>query len=132
MRSKSLTPLGETEMEILHLLWEMKRATVTDVQKRLLKRRKVAYTTVQTVLRNLSRKGYLTYEKDGATHVFAPARPADEVRHSLLKSLLTKVFNDSPAAMVQALVTFEDMSDDEIDELRRMIELMEAPDDDLP
>src|SRR5690606_15417664 len=103
---------------------------VTDVQERLLKRRKVAYTTVQTVMRNLTRKGYLTYEKDGATHVFEPARPAEEVRHSLLKSVLTKVFNDSPAAMVQTLVAFEEMSDEEIEEVRRMIDQMEAADDD--
>lgn len=129
MRSKSLTALGETEMEILHLVWEMQHATVGEVQERLLKRRKVAYTTVQTVLRNLTRKGYLQYEKDGVTHVYTPARPAEEVRHSLLKSLLTKVFNNSPAAMVQTLVGFEEMSEGEIEEVRRMIDQMEAPDD---
>lgn len=117
-------------MEILHLVWELKHATVADVQERLLQRREVAYTTVQTVLRNLTRKGYLTYEKDGATYVYAPARPAEEVQHSLLKSLLTKVFKDSPTAMVQTLVRFEALSDDEVDELRRMIDQMEAPDDD--
>ena len=130
MRSKSLTPLGETEMEVLHLVWDLGEATVADVQEQLLLRREVAYTTVQTVMRNLNRKGYLTYTKDGATYVYAPARDPEEVQHSLLKSLLTKVFKNSPAAMMQTLVKYEDLSGAEKDELKKMIDEMEGADDD--
>lgn len=130
MRKKSLTSLGETEMEVLHLVWDLGEATVADVQERMLQRRDVAYTTVQTVLRNLTKKGYLTYTKDGVTYVYAPARPAEEVQHSLLRSLMTKVFKGSPAAMVQTLVKFEALSDDERDELRRLIDQLDDPDTD--
>ena len=46
-------------MEILHHAWELGEATVTDVQERILNERKVAYTTVMTIMKNLNDKGYL-------------------------------------------------------------------------
>ena len=122
MRKKSLTHLGETEMEVLHLVWDLQNATVADVHERLLERREVAYTTVLTVLRNLARKGYLTYEKDGVAHVYSPARPAEEVQHSLLQSLISKVFKDSPRALVQTLVKYEALSEADRAELRTLID----------
>src|SRR5690606_35482846 len=100
MKRKSLTPLGETEMEVLHHVWDLRRATVADVQARIRVERPVAYTTVMTVMKNLADKGYLEYEKEGNQYVYAPARRAEEVQHSLLNSLMEKVFRGSPAALV--------------------------------
>jgi len=54
---KSITPLGETEMEVLHHVWDLQDATVADVHERILSDRKVAYTTVMTVMKNLKKKG---------------------------------------------------------------------------
>lgn len=128
MRRKSLTPLGETEMEVLHHVWDLGQATVADVQDRILQSRTVAYTTVMTVMKNLADKGYLGYEKQGNQYVYTPARQAEEVQHSLLNSLLTKVFKGSPTALVQTLVRYEQLSDDERDEIRQIIESMDEPD----
>lgn len=122
---KSLTPLGETEMEILHLVWEMGEATVKNVQSRILVKRKVAYTTVMTVMKNLAEKGYLTYRKDGVTYVYRAARKPEKVQHSLLHGLLDKVFKGSPQALVQTLVKNERLSDEERAEIRRIIDQME-------
>ncbi len=122
MKKKSLTPLGETEMEVLHHVWDLGRATVADVQARILHSRKVAYTTVMTVMKKLADKGYLQFEKDGATYIYSAARPPEEVQHSLLSSVLTKVFRGSPAALVQTLVQHESLSDAERAEILKMIE----------
>jgi len=122
MRSKSLTPLGETEMEVLHLVWEMDNATVAEVHTRLLQERQVAYTTIMTVMKNLANKGYLTYVKEGLSYRYSPARQPDEVQHSLLKSVLDKVFKGSPLALVQNLVQQESLSESELDELKSLID----------
>lgn len=122
MKRKSLTPLGETEMEVLHHVWDLRRATVADVQARIRAERPVAYTTVMTVMKNLADKGYLEYEKEGNQYVYAPARRAEEVQHSLLNSLMEKVFRGSPAALVQTLVKYEPLSDEEREEIRQIIE----------
>lgn len=129
MKRASLSPLGETEMEVLHHVWELQRATVTDVRTRILETRKVAYTTVMTVMKNLADKGYLDFEKEGNAYVYVPSRDADEVRHSLLHGLLRKVFKGSPSALVQTLIKYEYLSETERQDIIKMIEMMEEEDE---
>jgi predicted transcriptional regulator len=128
MRRKSLTPLGETEMEVLHHVWQLGEATVADVREQIQQTRDVAYTTVMTVMKNLADKGYLTYEKEGKTYVYAPARPPEEVRHSLLRGIMEKVFKGSPSALVQTLVEHETLSEEERAEIRQLLESLEDDD----
>lgn len=71
---KALTPLGETEMEVLHHVWELQNASVAEVHDRIRETRKVAYTTIMTVMKNLSNKGYLAFSKEGLTYVCYPLR----------------------------------------------------------
>ncbi len=119
---KSLTPFGETEMEVLHHVWNFGEATVKQVQQRILEDREVAYTTIMTVMKNLADKGYLKYRKDGVTYVYSPAVEPESVRFSLIKDLVTKVFKGSPKELVQTLVQGEDLSDKEREEIKQMIE----------
>ena len=126
MRRKSLTPLGETEMEILHHVWQLKTATVADVRDRIQQERPIAYTTVMTVMRNLAAKGYLSFEKDGNTYIYSPLQSAGDVQRSLLRDLVSKVFRGSPTALVQTLVSDEQLSDNVIERIRTLIEGMEG------
>lgn len=122
---KSLTPLGETEMEVLHHVWDFGEATVKDVQERILEDRKVAYTTIMTVMKNLTEKGYLKYRKEGVTYVYSPAKEPESVRFNLIKDLVKKVFKGSPAELVQTLVQGEKLTSQERQELRKMIDEIE-------
>jgi len=126
MQRKSLTHLGETEMEVLHHVWDLGEATVADVRERILEDRDVAYTTIMTVLKKLAEKGYLTYHKEGRSYVYAPAQQPNEVQHSLLRRLMEKVFHGSPSALVQTLVQREDLSDAERREIKNIIDALEA------
>ena len=122
---KSLTPLGETEMEVLNHVWDMGEATVKQVRKRILESREVAYTTIMTVMKNLAEKGYLKYRKDGVTYVYSPAQKPESVRSNLAKELIKKVFKGSPKQLVQTLVNSEDMSEKELSDIKKMIDDME-------
>ncbi|MBR9917462.1 BlaI/MecI/CopY family transcriptional regulator [bacterium] len=122
---KSLTPLGESEMEILHHVWELGEATVAEVQELILKKRKVAYTTVMTIMKNLNDKGYLKYRKQGVTYVYSAAIEPENVQSSLISNLINKVFKGSPSALVQTLVKGENLSEDELNAIRNMIDNME-------
>jgi predicted transcriptional regulator len=125
MKRKSLTHLGETEMEVLHHVWDLGEATVADVRERILEDRDVAYTTIMTVMKKLAEKGYLDYHKEGRSYVYQPAQEPNEVQHSLLRRLMDKVFEGSPSALVQTLVKREDLSDDERAEIRALIDALE-------
>lgn len=121
---KSLTPLGETEMEVLHHVWHLGEATVKDVRKRILENREVAYTTIMTVMKNLANKGYLKYRKEGVTYVYSPAQEPESVRSNLIGDLVKKVFKGSPKELVQTLVKSENLSDRDRAEIKRMIDEM--------
>lgn len=129
-RRKSLTPLGETEMEVLQLVWELGEATVNDVRDIILEERDVAYTTIMTVMKNLADKGYLKYRKEGVTYVYSAAKAPEEVRSSLLEELMGKVFEGSPTALVQTLVQRQELSEAERRELRALIDALAEDDDD--
>ncbi len=118
---KSLIPLGETEMEILHHVWKLEKATVAQVQERILEDRKVAYTTIMTIMKNLSDKGLLEKELQGNTYVYRPAQPAGEVQQNLVRQFVDKVFKGSPAALVQSLVKAEKLSPEDREEIERLI-----------
>lgn len=122
---KSLTPLGESEMEILHHVWELGEATVAQVQERILKKRKVAYTTVMTIMKNLNNKGYLKYKKEGASFVYSAAKDPEQVQYNLISKMIDKVFKGSPTALVQTLVKSENLSDADLAEIRKLIEKLE-------
>ena len=130
MRRKSLTQLGETEMEVLHHVWDLGEASVRDVRDRILEDRQVAYTTVMTVMKKLADKGYLTYEQEGRKYIYSPAEEPGKVQHSLLRRLMDQVFHGSPMAVVQTLVEREDLSEAERAEIRRLIETLEEDDED--
>ena len=129
MRKRNLTSLGETEMEVLQHVWELGEAKVGEVHERILKVRPVAYTTIMTVMGNLTKKGYLTYKKDGVAYVYTTARKPEEVRGSLLHRLTQSVFRGSPIELDQTLVRQEQLSEEDIAELRRLIDSIEESDD---
>lgn len=122
---KSLTPLGETEMEVLHHVWELGEASVSDVRERILEKRKVAYTTIMTVMKNLADKGYLKYKKRGISYIYSPLKKPEDVRYNLVDRLVDNVFHGSAKDLVQALVKNENLSDEERREIKKMIEDME-------
>lgn len=119
---KSLTPLGETEMEVLNHVWELGEASVAEVREKILENRKVAYTTVMTVMKNLSDKKYLKYRKEGLSYIYSAAIQPEDVRYNLVDRLVDKVFHGSPKDLVQALVENEKISDKERKEIKEMID----------
>lgn len=122
---KSLTPVGETEMEVLNHVWELGEASVADVRDRIIENRKVAYTTVMTVMKNLADKKYLKYRKEGRSYIYSAAIQPHEVRYNLVDRLVDKVFHGSPKDLVQALVQNENISDEERKEIKQMIDKLE-------
>ena len=122
---KSLTPLGETEMEVLNHVWDMGEATVKQVRKRILKKREVAYTTIMTVMKNLADKGFLKYRKEGVTYVYSPAQKPESVRSNIITDLMKKAFKGSPKELVQALVNSDDLTSEDLNEIKSMIDNME-------
>ena len=116
--------LGKTELEVLHIIWDLKEASVNDVHERILKKRKVAYTTIMTVMKNLSIKGVLQFRKQGRTYIYKATKNQDPeiVKKKLLDLTLDKVFNGSASQLIQTLVQSEDISKKELAEIKDLID----------
>jgi len=128
MRKKSLTSLGETEMEVLHHVWDLGEARVAEVRERILDEREVAYTTVMTVMKKLAEKGYLKYRKEGRSYVYSAAVPQNEVQHTLLQRVMDKVFHGSPSALVQTLIQRESLGEQEQSAIRSLLSQLDEMD----
>ncbi len=120
-RPKSRT-LTDGEHRIMKVLWERGSATVAEVAEALAGKDGSAYTTVLTMMRIMREKGYLSCRKDGRAHVFTPKVDQDTAARKAVRQLLGKFFGGSPGELVLSFLREEELSPDELDELKRRIQ----------
>ena len=119
MRRKSST-LTELELEIMKIVWDHDTVTVRDVYETLLKRRKVAYTTVMTMMKILEQKKYLKKNQDDRAYVYQPAQPRRQVIGAIVRDFVNRVFNGSAEPLLVHLVEEHDLSKADLAEIARM------------
>lgn len=91
------------ELDCLKALWDMGEGNVKDVRVALTRNRKLAYTTVMTVLERLARKGGVTRRKQGRSFVYAPLFSRDRLRELALRELINSFFDGSEKNLVEYL-----------------------------
>ena len=120
MRSPSKT-LTDQELEIMKIVWERRTATVRDVYEALRERRRVAYTTVMTMMKILERKGYLNRKQVERAYVYRPAQPKNSVIRVMVREFVNRVFNGSAEPLLVHLIEDRHLTADEVEEIRRLI-----------
>ena len=121
MTQKKLPALSPSETEILRLVWQLDKATVQDVCDKLPAKRKIAYATVQTLLRRLEKKGYLKHYIQGKAHVFLPAVKKEHVVKRSVGDFLDRLFGGDPVPLMHYLAKHGKINSDDIEELKRLI-----------
>jgi len=97
----TLTPL---ELEIMQVLWKDGPANVQAVQERLRPEQDLAYTTVQTMLNILNRKGKVTRELHGRAYEYRPAVSQDRALSHALRDIVDRMFGGSGEKLVMSLI----------------------------
>jgi predicted transcriptional regulator len=118
-RSAALT---DGEARVMGVLWQRPHATVADVVDSLRARYRLTYSTVQTMLRILEQKGYVTHEKVGRAFVFRAVIDEGQARRRALKHLIGRLFNGSPSLLVSNVLDDEEIDPRELEQLKRLIE----------
>jgi BlaI family transcriptional regulator, penicillinase repressor len=113
--------LTDQELEIMKIVWMRGSATVRDVYEELLERRKIAYTTVMTMMGILEQKGHLKKSADERAYVYTPAQPQREVVGNMVHDFLKRVFNGSAKPLLIQLVEDKKLTPDELDEIRKLL-----------
>jgi BlaI family penicillinase repressor len=120
MRPKSAT-LTEQELEIMKIVWRRERVTVRDVYEDLLERRKIAYTTVMTMMKILSQKKYLRKSQEDRAYVYQPTKPKNQVIKGMVREFVNRVFNGSAEPLLVHLMEDRKLSGKDLEEISRMI-----------
>jgi len=120
MTKRKLPALSPSETEILRLVWKLDKATVQDVCDRLPARRKIAYATVQTLLRRLEKKGYVKHNIRGKAHVFFPAVKKERVIKRSVSDFLDRLFGGDPVPLMQYLAEHGKIDADDIEKLKQL------------
>ena len=119
MRQRSRT-LTEQELEIMKVIWERERVTVRDVYEALLERRKVAYTTVMTMMKILEQKGFLKKSQEDRAYVYRPAQAKRQVIGAMVKDFINRVFNGSAEPLLVHLVEEHHLSQKDLEEIAHL------------
>ena len=120
MRVQKSIPTDQ-ELEILKIIWRRGQATVREVYQDLLEQRKIAYTTVLTMMGILERKGHLKKTAGERAYVYRPAQPQSEVVEGMVKEFVKRVFNGSPKPLLVHLVGDRELSPRELDEIENLV-----------
>jgi len=96
--------LGELETAVMELLWANSAQTVSAVEQRLQRERRIAHTTVLTTLDRLHRKGYLGRERDGKAYVYTPRFTRDEFERAMAEEVLGALLGQFSAPALSAFV----------------------------
>lgn len=116
----------EAERAILEVLWAQKQASAREVTDVLAQTRSVAYTTVQTMLKILDRKGFVTHQTEGRAFIYRAAVTRVQARNSALRQLVGQFFGGSPKALAQHLLSEHEIDLAELEVLQEKIDAAQA------
>ena len=111
--------LGDRELDVMAVLWELRSGTVGEVRAKL--DADLAYTTVLTILRNLEAKGCVSHEEEGRAFRYLPTVPRQSARRNAIARVIDKLFAGSPEALLAHFVDDHDVSADELRRIARKI-----------
>lgn len=103
-------------------VWKRESATVRDIYEALLERRKIAYTTVMTMMKILESKGYLKKKRQDRAFVYRPAHEKEKVIGKMIGEFMDRVFNGSAEPLLVHLVKGRHIREQDLEKVKRMLE----------
>jgi BlaI family transcriptional regulator, penicillinase repressor len=111
--------LGDRELDVMAVLWEIGDGTVAEVRERL--PADLAYTTVLTILRKLEVKGLVRHKVEGKAHRYIPRVAQKNARRTVLGRLIDKLFDGSPEQLLAHLVDDHDLTPAQVKRMRERL-----------
>ena len=127
MAKPETSPLTAAQREIMEIVWERGRVTVSEVRDALAARRQVARNTVQTMMVRLEERGWLKHVESGRTFVYSANRPRRDSLGAKVSQMVDRLFAGSPEEMVTALIEYRGLTPNEAQRIREMIRNAEKP-----
>ncbi|MCZ4245198.1 BlaI/MecI/CopY family transcriptional regulator [Pedobacter punctiformis] len=113
--------LTKTEERIMQVLWKLQKAFVKDIIDELDDEPKPPYNTISSIVRLLEKKGYVAYKAYGKTYEYYPAISKDEYAKTTFTKLFSGYFDNSVSNLISFMVKKENLSQQEIEEIQKII-----------
>lgn len=114
--------LTENELSVMKELWAQAPLTVAEILERLGRRPKPAYTSLLTLVQTMEKKKYITHEKQGKAFIYYPKLQKQSYMKGEIKRISERLFESSPLSLVMNLIQTEQLSKDELKQLKKMLE----------
>ncbi|MBC7891715.1 MAG: BlaI/MecI/CopY family transcriptional regulator [Sphingobacteriaceae bacterium] len=115
----------DSELAILHVLWEQGPSTVRQVFEHLSRGRDLGYTTALKLMQIMHEKGLITRTEAGRSHVYAALLTETDAQRDLLNRFVDTAFRGSAMKLVMQALGDSKASKDELDEIRRLLDQLD-------
>jgi predicted transcriptional regulator len=112
----------DAELEILRVLWDRGPSTVRQVHEALADIRETGYTTTLKLMQIMADKGLVTRDESSRTHVYESRVSQEQTQRQLVDDLVDRAFGGSAAELVLRALATRKTTDEELREIRRLID----------
>ena len=122
--------ISDLQLAVMRVLWRRGEAAVAEVHGDLEPERGLAPTTIATILSRLERRGLVRHSSRGRQFLYAPVVSEQEVRHSMVASLTSRLFNGDATALVSHLLKSRDIAPGDLETVRQLLSASHATETD--
>ncbi|QMV19352.1 BlaI/MecI/CopY family transcriptional regulator [Granulicella sp. 5B5] len=119
MAKREKSGLTKLELQLMQVIWRRGASTVSEVQEGL--KQELAYTTVQTMLNILERKGKLRRQLEGRAYVYSAAVSEEKASSHAVRDLIDRMFGGSSEELVMSLIKSKQIDAKTVAELTKRV-----------
>lgn len=120
-QKKIAMQLSKSEEELMNVLWKLKKAFMKDLLKAY-PEPKPATTTIATLLKRMTEKGFVDYQLQGRSREYFPLVKKKDYFSKHVNGLIRNFFNNSPGQFASFFTETTDLSKEELEDLRKLID----------
>lgn len=110
--------LGELEADIMSVVWKIGSASVKDVFEELYPDKRLAYTTIMTVMSRLANKSVLRQDRSGTAYIYTPNVDQEDMANTMIGNVVDKVLGGNPAPAILFLLGKSGLSGGDIERIK--------------
>ena len=114
--------LGELEADIMTVVWRLGSASVKDVFEQLYPAKRLAYTTIMTVMSRLANKGVLKQDRSGTAYIYTPNISQEDMAHSMIGHVVDKVLGGDAGPALLYLLERVGINGSDYDKMKQLVQ----------
>jgi BlaI family penicillinase repressor len=125
LKDKALKPT-ESELEILSVLWDLKKASVRMVHEKLSEHKDSGYTTTLKLMQIMHEKKLVTRDDSSKSHIYEPAVSKENTQNQFLHRMIDNLFSGSSTELVLQALGHQNTTQEELLKIEALIKTLKS------